>query len=160
MSLLWQRAATFGDERFLLEISTHIEGSAILMTLPGGDRGDFMYAASLRMRTNLEWETSAGLDAKATRRRFGGYHAINTDARYVCQGCGVCWDDGNALQPFAKPLAGQQTFNGMLYELNELYSTSAQSAIVQDYWTNSNTGLQTFTTSAWPRLERDAEQAT
>ncbi|WP_273973062.1 phage terminase large subunit family protein, partial [Xylella fastidiosa] len=59
VSLLWQRAATFGDERFLLEISTPtIEGSSYIDDAyrAGDQRRFYVRCPACGCEQTLEWE--------------------------------------------------------------------------------------------------------
>lgn len=120
VGLLWQRAATFGDQRLLLEISTPtIKGvSWIEAAFDQGDQRRFHVPCphcettqSLRW-ANVTWDKDPE-----------GEHLPET-ARYTCEGCGTLWTDGERIAAIrkggwvaAKPFRGHAS-----YHLNELYS--------------------------------------
>ena len=159
VSLLWQRAATFGDQRFLLEISTPTtkDESYIEKAFEAGDQRRFHVACpdcgehqALHF-DHVQWfgrgatheETTANLDAQKP-----------DTAAYICPHCGSAWDDGMRVAAIrqaeevgagwkaAKPFKGHAS-----YHLNELYSTFRRLRdIVRDYLDKLATDdLQTFT---------------
>ncbi|WP_306168616.1 phage terminase large subunit family protein [Halomonas sp. MMSF_3323] len=125
VELLWQRAATFGDQRLLLEISTPtIKGdSRIEAAFDQGDQRHFYVACPhcdqhQRLRwSHVQWDKDEE-----------GHHLPET-ARYICDGCGALWNDGEriaAIRSAERVGAGwkaNKPFRGHAsYHLNELYS--------------------------------------
>ncbi len=169
VSLLWQRAATFGDERFLLEISTPtIEGSSYIDDAyrAGDQRRFYVRCPACGCEQTLEWEHVSWVGRQSDPDAdLAAIHAHQPQtARYVCQGCGVCWDDGQRIAAVRQAhWQASKPFNGHAsYELNELYSTfRRQSAIVQDYLDKlKHQDLQTFTNVSLARVwSETAEQA-
>jgi Bacteriophage tail assembly protein len=145
VSLLWQRAATFGDQRLLLEISTPlIKGTSwIESSFEQGDQRRFHVACPkcghvqpLRW-SQVKWE-----------KDDDGNHLPET-AYYQCDGhdpetgelCDARWSDSDRVQAIriaeelghgwiaAKPFKGHAS-----YHLSELYSTFRRlSDIVQSF---------------------------
>ena len=134
VGLLWQRAATFGDQRMLLEISTPtIKGASwIESAFEQGDQRRFHVACphcghhQVLKWANVVWD-----------RDEDGNHLPET-ARYVCDAhdpetgeviCGKAWSDGERVAAIrsaedvgagwkaAKPFRGHAS-----YHLSELYS--------------------------------------
>jgi phage terminase large subunit GpA-like protein len=125
VSLLWQRAATFGDQRLLLEISTPtIKGASYIeAAFDAGDQRHFHVicphcAEVQRLRwSNVRWDKTEE-----------GEH-LPDSAGYVCEGCGVIWSDGERISAVRtaeangagwiadRPFRGHASFH-----LNELYS--------------------------------------
>lgn len=161
VSLLWQRAATFGDQRFLLEISTPTlaEHSYIEKSFLAGDQRRYYVACpdcgahQVFKWENVRWQgrksstiEDAHLDAKSED------HQPET-ARYACECCGSLWDDGQRIMAIrtataqgagwkaAKPFRGHAS-----YHVNEMCSTLVRlQAIVQSYLDKlANDDLQTF----------------
>lgn len=125
VSLLWQRAATFGDQRLLLEISTptvkgisYIEGA-----YDAGDGRRFhVLCPHCGKLQHLRWGQVTWEKDEA------GAHRPET-AGYVCEGCGVVWTDGDrigAIRSAEEQGAGwiaERPFRGHAsFHLNELYS--------------------------------------
>lgn len=120
VGLLWQRAATFGDQRLLLEISTPTikGGSWIESAFLQGDQRYFMIPCPhCGERQRLLWEfVSWSKDEQ-------GEHLPET-ARYACKHCGALWNDGERISAIrrgewqaTKPFRGHAS-----YHLSELYS--------------------------------------
>ena len=124
VSLLWQRAATFGDRRKLLEISTPtIKGASYIEdAFQAGDRRRFHWRcphcgeAQPMIWRQVQWE------------RAGEDHAPET-ARYACLYCGVLLEDRErigAIRRAEDEEAGwiaEREFRGHAsYHLSELYS--------------------------------------
>ncbi|MBF9235573.1 phage terminase large subunit family protein [Microvirga alba] len=167
VGLLWQRAATFGDQRFLVEISTPtVKGeSYIEKAFEAGDQRRFYVACPhCGEHQALNWSnvTWAGKDEPGEEQQ-------PETARYACQGCGALWDDGERIAAIrnaeqvgagwkgAKPFRGHAS-----YHLNELYSTFRRlKDIVQSYLDKIATDdLQTFTNvSLAETFEERGEQA-
>lgn len=158
VSLLWQRSATFGDIRFLVDISTPtIKGeSYIEKSFEAGDQRHFYVPCPhCDGHVLLEWEhvhwpgrqSSDEQNAKALDE-------MEPDkAAFHCPDCGAAWTDGQrvaAIRKAEKVGAGwkaKKPFTGHAsYHLNELYSTFRKiPAIVRDYLDKLKTDdLQTF----------------
>jgi phage terminase large subunit GpA-like protein len=125
VELLWQRAATYGEQRLLLEISTPtIKGeSRIEATYHQGDQRQFYVACPhCDHHQTLRWE-QVNWDKDES-----GEHLPHT-AAYLCEGCGSWWNDGERITAIrraesagagwiaSKPFTGHAS-----YHLNELYS--------------------------------------
>lgn len=125
VSLLWQRAATFGDQRLLLEISTPtIKGAShIDASWEDGDRRRFFVACPhCDHHQHLQW------GQVRWDRAEDGRHLPST-AGYVCEDCGVIWSDAeriSAIRDAEKVGAGWKAeapfYGHASYHLNELYS--------------------------------------
>lgn len=144
VGLLWQRAATFGDQRLLMEISTPtIKGSSwIEGAFDQGDQRRFnVPCPHCHQEQPLRW-------ANVTwGKGDDGEHQPAT-AGYACEGCGVVWNDGERVAAIrkgrwiaAKPFRGHAS-----YHLNELYSCFRRLGdIVQSFLDKKAAGdLQTF----------------
>ena len=161
VGLLWQRAATFGDERFLLEISTPtIKDSSYIDAafLDGDQRFFHVVCPHCEGRQALRWENVTWVGRKstsvadATEDLTHDTHEPDT-ASYVCALCGGLWSDGQriaAIRNAERMGAGwkpSKTFRGHAsYHLWEAYSTMRKLAdIVRDYLSRLRTDdLQTF----------------
>lgn len=125
VSLLWQRAATFGDQRLLLEISTPtIKGASYIEgAFEAGDQRRFhVVCPHCGTMQHLKW-------AQVTWAKSDGGEHLPDTAGYTCEGCGVVWSDGERVAAIrnaeslgagwiaAKPFRGHASFH-----LNELYS--------------------------------------
>lgn len=149
VGLLWQRAATFGDQRLLLEISTPTtKGSSwIESSFEQGDQRRFhVVCPHCGDHQTLQWQNVTW------SKDDNGEHLPET-ARYACGSCGVLWNDGERIAAIrnaeqqgagwkaAKPFRGHAS-----YHLNELYSTFRKLAdIVQSFLDKKAAGdLQTF----------------
>ncbi|MGX9855786.1 phage terminase large subunit family protein [Limimaricola variabilis] len=149
VSLLWQRAATFGDQRLLMEISTptfkgasHIEDA-----FEAGDRRRFHVACpDCGHHQHLKWGQVSWSKDEA------GEHRPET-AGYVCEDCGSVWTDAQriaAIRGAERAGAGwkaERPFRGHAsYHLNELYSCFRKLGdIVQSFLDKKAQGdLQTF----------------
>ena len=146
VQLLWQRAATFGDQRKLLEISTPtIKGqSYIEKAFEAGDQRRFhVPCPECGDHQVLSWDhvTWPGKDQE-------GEDQNPAAARYICAHCGVLWDDGMRKAAIrAGEWRGAKAFKGHAsYHLNELYSTFRRLRdIAQSYLDKLATDdLQTF----------------
>ncbi|WP_456267664.1 phage terminase large subunit family protein [Kushneria sp. AK178] len=125
VQLLWQRAATFGDQRLLLEISTPtIKGaSRIESSFEQGDQRRFYVACPhCDHHQTLQWENVVW------DKDDDGSHHPDT-AAYACGHCGALWSDGErivAIRTAEQVGAGwkaSRPFRGHAsYHLNELYS--------------------------------------
>ncbi|WP_417842016.1 phage terminase large subunit family protein [Terasakiella sp.] len=149
VNLLWQRAATFGDQRTLLEISTPTikDESHIEKAFEAGDQRRFYVVChDCGEHQTLKWKNVTW------DRQEDGTHLPET-AEYTCEGCGSCWNDGHRLNAIrkaeslgagwkaAKPFRGHAS-----YHINELYSTMRKLAdIVQSFLDKKALNdLQTF----------------
>jgi phage terminase large subunit GpA-like protein len=149
VSLLWQRAATFGDQRKLLEISTpSFKGASwIEASYEQGDQRRFhVPCPHCGHQQHLRW---AGV---TWSRDDEGEHLPET-AGYTCEDCGVIWSDAERIGAIriaessgggwraAKPFRGHAS-----YHLNELYSCFRKLAdVVQSFLDKKRAGdLQTF----------------
>ncbi len=146
VSLLWQRAATFGDQRKLVEISTPtIKGqSYIEAAYEAGDQRRFWVPCpDCGEHQVLVWDqvTWEGKDEDGADQQ-------PATARYTCEHCGVLWGDGERKAAIrAGEWRGEKPFKGHAsYHLNELYSTFRRLRdIVQSYLDKLATDdLQTF----------------
>lgn len=144
VGLLWQRAATFGDQRLLMEISTPtIKGASwIESAFEQGDQRRFHvpcphcdHSQSLKW-ANVTWTKSDD-----------GEHLPDT-AGYACESCGTVWNDGERISAIragqwvaARPFRGHAS-----YHLNELYSCFRRLSDVVQSFLDKKAGndLQTF----------------
>ncbi|MBP0047660.1 phage terminase large subunit family protein [Marinobacterium sp. AK62] len=150
VGLLWQRAATFGDQRLLLEISTPTTKGAswIESSFEQGDQRRFHVACPhCGEHQPLKWQNVTWEQDEE------GNHLPET-ARYMCvNGCAPGWTDAERIAAIrtaeeigagwkaAKPFRGHAS-----YHLNELYSTFRRLGdIVQSFLDKKAAGdLQTF----------------
>ncbi|MEO3478149.1 phage terminase large subunit family protein [Phaeobacter sp. CAU 1743] len=151
VGLLWQRAATFGDQRLLLEISTPTikGGSWIEKSFEAGDQRYFyVLCPHCGHMQRLNW-SQVTWDKDAD-----GLHLAET-AGYLCagEGCGTVWSDGERVAAIrnaerdgggwiaSKPFRGHAS-----YHLSELYSCFRRlEDIVQSFLDKKAAGdLQTF----------------
>jgi phage terminase large subunit GpA-like protein len=150
VGLLWQRAATFGDQRLLLEISTPTTKGAswIESSFEQGDQRRFHVACPhCGEHQPLKWQNVTWEQDEE------GNHLPET-ARYMCMnGCAPGWTDAERIAAIrtaeevgagwkaAKPFRGHAS-----YHLNELYSTFRRLGdIVQSFLDKKAAGdLQTF----------------
>lgn len=165
VELLWQRAATFGDQRLLLEISTPtIKGeSKIEASFEAGDQRRFYVACPhCDQHQALDWHQVTW------EKDEDGTHHPDTVA-YVCKHCGVIWNDGERIAAIrtaeqvgagwksSKPFRGHAS-----YHLNELYSCFRRLRdIVQSFLDKKAKGdLQSFiNVSLAETWEEQGEQA-
>lgn len=162
VQLLWQRAATFGDQRKLVEISTPtIKGqSYIEKAFEAGDQRRFWVPCPhCGEHQVLAWErvTWDGKDQE-------GADQYPATARYACAHCGALWDDGERKAAIrGGKWRGDKPFKGHAsYHLNELYSTFRRLRdIVQSYLDKVATDdLQTFVNVSLAQTwEEQGEQA-
>ncbi|MFB9149537.1 phage terminase large subunit family protein [Roseovarius ramblicola] len=144
VSLLWQRAATFGDQRMLLEISTpSIKGASWIEAsfLEGDQRYFHVGCPHCGERQPLKW-------AQVTWSKSDAGEHLPETAGYTCRECGVVWSDGERVAAIrrgawvaSKPFRGHAS-----YHLSELYSTFRRlQDIVQSFLDKKAAGdLQTF----------------
>lgn len=160
VGLLWQRAATFGDLRQLMEISTPtIKGASwIESAYEQGDQRKFhVPCPHCEHRQVLRW-ANVRWD-----KDDDGNHLPET-ARYACEECGVLWTDGERIGAIrrgvwvaSKPFRGHASFH-----LSELYSCFRKLAdVVQSFLDKKAAGdLQTFVNvSLAETWEEQGEQA-
>lgn len=139
VSLLWQRAATFGDRRKLLEISTPtIKNASWIESAYGqGDQRRFWVPCpDCGERQPLQWSNvSWREDAPAT-------------AQYACNHCGSLWNDAQRIAAIRLGTwVASRPFNGHAsYHLSELYSCFRRLGdIAQSFIEKKRSGdLQTF----------------
>lgn len=162
VGLLWQRSATFGDDRKLVEISTPtIKGQSYIEAAfqAGDQRYFFVPCPGCGVRQVLSW-MQVTWDGKDNPKA----DQYPDTAVYVCQGCGMCWNDGdrkvairNGEWVAQKPFRGHASFH-----LSELYSTfRTLRAIVKSYLEKIETNdLQTFVNVSLAQTwEEQGEQA-
>jgi phage terminase large subunit GpA-like protein len=160
VGLLWQRAATFGDERFLLEISTPtLKGSSYIeSSFEAGDQRYFHVACPhCGEHQPLRWENVTWDGRKSTgladfEEDAHDDHKPDT-AGYACASCGVVWSDGERMAAIreaeavgagwkaSRPFDGHASFHAW-----EAYSLFRRlGAIVRDYLDKIRTDdIQTF----------------
>lgn len=173
VGLLWQRAATFGDQKLLLEISTPTIKGASWIEKPfdqGDQRRFHVVCPHCGHHQPLKWErvrwdkADDGTDLPETAR----YHCDNHDPETGEILCEASWTDGERVAAIrnaeaqgagwkaAKPFRGHAS-----YHLNELYSCFRKlREIVQSYLDKKAAGdLQTFVNvSLAETWEEDGEQ--
>lgn len=143
VSLLWQRAATFGDDRLLIEISTPTfkGASYIEAAFEQGDQRYFLVPCpDCGEYQRLKW-------SGVVWDKDGEDHQPHT-ARYTCEHCGSLWTDDQRFDAInsghweaSKPFKGHRS-----YHLSELYSVFVKLAqIVQSFLDKkAQHDLQTF----------------
>jgi len=162
VGLLWQRAATFGDERFLFEISTPtVKGASYIDESweAGDQRRFFVHCPHCNLAQALRWENvtwvgrqSTSVDTADEDRRDFEAHKPET-ACYACEGCGELWNDGQRSAAIrnaesqgagwraAKPFKGHASYH--LWEAYSLFRKMGD--IVRDYLDKLRTDdIQTF----------------
>ena len=139
VSLLWQRAATFGDRRKLLEISTPTikNASWIESAFEAGDRRYFYVPCPhCGEGQTLRWSNVIWDEGKPET------------ARYACESCGALWNDGERIAAIRKgEWVASDPFTGHAsYHLNEMYSCFRKLGdIAQSFLEKKHTNdLQTF----------------
>ncbi|EHO5627766.1 phage terminase large subunit family protein [Salmonella enterica] len=159
VGLLWQRSATFGDQRLLVEISTPtIKGASYIESAyeMGDQRHFFVCCPHCDDHVTIEWANV----------RWDGQRETHTDtlaaieeqrpltAHLYCPSCGSQWSEGERIAAIRGAEAAgagwksSRPFDGHAsYHLNELYSVFRTiPAIVRDYLDKLKTDdLQTFT---------------
>lgn len=145
VSLLWQRAATFGDQRLLFESSTPtVKGASYIEgAFEAGDkRRWFVACPDCGEKQYLKW-------AQVTWQKSDDGDHLPETAAYACEHCGSCWDDAarhkairNGEWIAEKPFKGHAS-----YHLPELASTFRKlKDIVISFLEKKAMGdLQTFT---------------
>lgn len=162
VGLLWQRSATFGDDRLLIEISTPtIKGvSYIEESFLAGDQRRFQVRCPhCRLSQVLRWSNVTWIGRQSTSVATATDDAKDYEAHkpetagYVCEGCGEIWNDGEryaAIRNAEADGAGwvaAKPFNGHAsYHAWEAYSLFRKLGdIVRDYLDKLKTDdLQTF----------------
>lgn len=146
VALIWQRAATFGDSKKLLEISTptmkgtsYIEGAF----LQGDQRYFLVPCPDCGTRQRLIWS-----NVTWTGKGDDQADQLPETARYTCSCCGSLWDDGQRKAAIAQgEWRATRPFRGHAsYHLSELYSMFRRlKDIVRSYLDKKASGdLQTF----------------
>lgn len=174
VGLLWQRSATFGDQRFLIEISTPtVKGESYIEDafLAGDQRHFYVVCPHCDHEQTLKWENVTWHGRQDTHEATLAVidEQRPETAEYCCEGCGVTWGEGERVAAIrnaeslgagwraARPFRGHAS-----YHLNELYSTFRKlREIVQDYLDKLKTDdLQTFTNVSLAQTWEEAgEQA-
>jgi phage terminase large subunit GpA-like protein len=144
VGLLWQRAATFGDQRLLMEISTPtIKGGSWIEAAhnQGDGRRFHVPCPHCGESQPLEWAQVRWDKAE------DGTH-LPESAGYVCTGCGKEWADHERIGAIRRgSWVAQRPFRGHAsYHLSELYSCFRKlSDIVQSFLDKKAAGdVQTF----------------
>jgi len=139
VSLLWQRAATFGDQRKLLEISTPTikHASFIEDAFDAGDQRRFhVECLHCKHKQPLWW------------RNVTWTNDDPSTAVYACEECGTAWTDAERYAAIRQGewLAEREFKGHASYHLNELYSCFRKlSDVVQSFLEKKrNHDLQTF----------------
>uniref|UniRef100_UPI001184B44D terminase gpA endonuclease subunit n=1 Tax=Pleionea sediminis TaxID=2569479 RepID=UPI001184B44D len=144
IGLIWQRAATFGDERLLFETSTPtIKGASLIESAfeQGDQRRWHCECPHCQTFQYLKWsQVNWQKDSE-------GEHLPET-AVYVCESCGVCWDDADRFLAIrkgrwiaAKPFKRHASFH--LPEMCSLFRKLGD--IVQSFLEKKRSGdIQTF----------------
>lgn len=125
VSLIWQRAATFGDQRFLFETSTPtVKGASFIETSfeAGDQRRFYVPCPHCKEKQTLQW-SNVDWDKDKNEKGETIDHYPET-ARYICKRCGAPWNDAERFAAIrngewvgAKPFRGHAS-----YHLSELYS--------------------------------------
>lgn len=148
VSLIWQRAATFGDDRFLVEISTPTlkDASYIEQAFKAGDQRYFHVCCpdcgerQALSWGQVKWHGRRSTDLNDAEKDLHDDHQPDT-AAYCCEHCGTLWNNGQRIQAIrnaeeqgagwiaAKPFRGHASYHAW-----EAYSTFRRlEDIVQDY---------------------------
>ena len=145
VGLLWQRAATFGDQRLLFESSTPtIKGESYIEEAfdAGDQRRWFVDCPDCQESQFLKWSQVTWQKAD------DGEHLPDT-AAYCCEHCGSVWNDGERHKAIragrwiaAKPFKGHAS-----YHLPELASTfrKLKDIVISFLEKKASGDLQTFT---------------
>ena len=161
VGLLWQRSATFGDDRFLFEISTPTitDASYIADAYEAGDKRRFwIECPHCREFQVLRWENvswigrlSTNLDTAKDDLKHDDHDPMS--AVYVCGTCAQPWTDGHRIASIRNAEAtgggwrAEKPFKGHAsYHAWEAYSTMRKlGEIVRDYLDKlKSDDLQTF----------------
>lgn len=148
VSLIWQRSATFGDDRFLIEISTPTvkHHSYIEAAFQSGDQRYFHVrcphcdALQALNWSNVSWSGRKSTDLADAELDAHDDHDPDS-AAYVCEDCGCLWSDGQRIKALreAERVGGgwkaTRPFKGHAsYHAWEAYSTFRKLGdIVKDY---------------------------
>lgn len=161
VGLLWQRSATFGDDRFLVEISTPtIKGASYIEeSFEAGDKRRFYVRCHdcgehqfLRWE-NVTWKGRMSTNVAAALEDSKHDDHDPQSAAYVCAHCGSLWNDGQRVAAIRTAEASgggwraEKPFKGHAsYHAWEAYSTMRKLGdIVRDYLDKLKTDdLQTF----------------
>lgn len=146
VALIWQRAATFGDAKKLLEISTPtMKGTSYIESafLQGDQRHFFVPCPDCGEFQRLVWDRVSW-----TGKGDETAEQLPETARYTCACCGSLWDDGQRKAAIAQgQWRAERPFRGHAsYHLSELYSMFRRlKDIVRSYLDKKASGdLQTF----------------
>ena len=149
VSLLWQRAATFGDQRLLFETSTPTVkgGSFIENSFEQGDQRRFYVPCphcnekQTLQWSNVIWQKEEDKNGNATE------HLPET-ARYLCKRCGALWNDAERFAAIRNGewIAAKKFRGHASYHLSELYSMFRRLRdVVQSFLEKkADNDLQTF----------------
>lgn len=94
LALIWQRAATFGDQRLLFKTSTptYKDASAIETSFEAGDRRRWhVDCPHCEFAQYLKWHQVQWI------KDDNGDHMPET-ARYTCEKCGVAWEEVDRIR--------------------------------------------------------------
>ncbi|ECG8590767.1 phage terminase large subunit family protein [Salmonella enterica subsp. salamae] len=172
VGLLWQRSATFGDQRFLVEISTPtIKGASYIESAyeMGDQRHFFVCCPHCDDHVTIEWENVRWDGQRETHEEtLASIDEQKPDTAHLyCPSCGCQWSEGEriaAIRQAESKGAGWKAlrpFDGHAsYHLNEFYSVfRTVPAIVRDYLDKLRTGdLQTFTNVSLARTWEEASE--
>jgi phage terminase large subunit GpA-like protein len=145
VGLLWQRAATFGDQRLLFESSTPtIKGESYIEEAfdAGDQRRWFVDCPDCQESQFLKWSQVTWQKAD------DGEHLPDT-AAYCCEHCGSVWNDGERHKAIrAGKWIAEKPFKGHAsYHLPELASTfrKLKDIVISFLEKKASGDLQTFT---------------
>lgn len=164
VNILWQRAATFGDQRLLMEISTPlVKGESWIETsFENGDKRRFFVACPhCDGHQHLQWK-------QVTWSKDDEGNHLPETAHYTCEHCGVLWNDGERIAAIRNAEAvgagwkAEKPFRGHAsYHLNEMYSIFVRLQTIVESFLEKKAGndLQTFVNvSLAETWEEEAEQ--
>lgn len=151
MALLWQRSATFGDNRFMIEISTPtVKGDSYIddSFRAGDQRRYYIVCPHCEDHTALEWEAVSWPGRRESDEENAKFIAefeendAHLHAEIHCTKCGAALNDGERVKAIREAEArgagwkAAKRFTGHAsYHCNEFYSTFRKvSAIVRDYF--------------------------
>lgn len=144
VQLLWQRAATFGDQRLLFETSTPtIKGASNIETAfeEGDQRRWYCPCPHCGHKQYLKWS------CVSWPKDEDGKH-LPDKAAYVCEDCGAEWDDVERFQAIRNGewIAEKDFLGHASYHLPEMASTFRRLRdIVKSFLSKKASGdLQTF----------------
>lgn len=145
VNTLWQRAATFGDQRFLFESSTP--------TIKGESHIEDQFEAGDKRR----WYVDCPDCGESQYLKWGQVHWHKDDegehmpetAMYCCEGCGSLWNDAERHKVIrAGKWIGEKPFKGHAsYHLPELASTfrKLSDIVISFLEKKASNDLQSFT---------------